>query len=297
MKFLVTGGSGFLGSHVADALSDEGHDVVIFDSKASKYLRDDQEMVVGSILDPDALANAMESVDVVYHFAAIADIDQAIHSPLETIEVNVMGTLHILEAAVAVGVKRFIFASSIYVYSQQGAFYRTSKQASENLIEDYLNRYSLSYTILRFGSLYGPRADNSNSVHRLIRQALTENRLEYAGTGHEVREYIHVSDGAAAAVEVLAPEFENEIIHLTGQERLTTRDMLEMIAEMFRDKVKVDFNNADRDGHYFQTPYSYTPKRGKKLVRQTYIDLGLGLLDLIEFEHKVIEDDERVALD
>jgi UDP-glucose 4-epimerase len=106
--------------------------------------------------------------------------------------------------------------------------------------------------------------------------------MAYKGTGSEKREYIHALDGAGAAVEMLSPEFNNQIIHLTGHERMTTRDMMEMIAEILGSNVDIKVNEGEMTAHYFQTPYSYTPKLGRKLVRNSYIDIGLGLLDLIE---------------
>ena len=282
MKVLVTGGSGFLGSHVADALSATGHEVVVFDLAPSLWLRPDQTMVVGSVLDPAAVAAAAAGCRVIYHFAALADINAAVDCPRETVEVNILGTLNLLEAARSQPVERFVFSSSIYVYSNQGSFYRTSKQACEHLIHDYRERFGLNYTVLRFGSLYGPRADASNGVFRLLRQALDERRIDYAGTGEEVREYIHVLDAAAMSVDVLAPEFANQFIHLTGRERMTSRDMLAMIREIMGNAVEVHLRGEGQANHYQQTPYNYTPKLGRRLMRSTYIDLGLGLLDCLQ---------------
>lgn len=282
MKILVTGGSGFLGSHTADALSKAGHEVDVFDIEPSTYLRDDQSQTIGSVCDPEALNDALADCDAVYHFAAVADIDLASENPRNTVEVNILGTLNVLEAARKKKVQRMVFASSIYVYSKQGSFYRTSKQASELLVQDYEERYGLTYTILRFGSLYGPRSDESNAVRRMLLQALNERRIEYAGTGKEVREYIHVVDAAEAAVEILDTAYENQIIHLTGRERITTREMMEMIQEMFGGDIELITGDGTLIGHYVQTPYSYTPKLGRKFARHTYIDLGLGLLNFVE---------------
>jgi UDP-glucose 4-epimerase len=286
MKILVTGGSGFLGSHIVDALILENHEVVLFDQFESSYKNEGASFVEGSINDEDAILSVAEGCDVIYHFAAIADIGKALSDPIRTMQVNVMGTLNVLEAARKNNISRFIFASSIYVYSSQGAFYRTSKRTCEQLIEDYNSQFGLNYTILRFGSLYGPRADDSNSVHQLITEALNTNSMSYLGTGAELREYLHITDGAAAAVQMLDSEFENQIIHLTGHERMTTLNMMEMIAEIIGSNVSINVNAGDMTGHYFQTPYSYTPKLGKKLVRSLYIDIGLGLLDLIEQHHQ-----------
>jgi UDP-glucose 4-epimerase len=282
MRIVVTGGSGFLGSHIADALSDAGHQVTIFDRAPSRWLRPDQVMMTGTVLDAGMVRTVLRDCDVVYHLAAVADIDEALDAPREAVEVNVMGTLNLLEAACELGLKRFVFASSIYVYSNQGSFYRTTKQACENLTHDYHERFGLNYTVLRFGSLYGPRADRSNGVHRMLTQALAERRMDYYGSGNEVREYIHVFDAAALSVDVLADEFVNQYIHLTGRERMTSRDMMTMVREMMGGDIELKFGATSPPGHYVQTPYNYTPKLGRRLTRSTYIDLGLGLLDYLQ---------------
>jgi UDP-glucose 4-epimerase len=282
LKVVVTGGSGFLGSHIADALSAAGHETVIFDVVPSTWLGPDQKMVVGSVMNTDAVADATRGCHAIYHLAALADIDDSLDRPREAVEINVMGTINMLEAARAVGVRRFVFASSIYVYSNHGSFYRTTKQASESLIHDYHERFGLEFTVLRFGSLYGPRADAGNGVYRLLSQALAERRIDHYGTGDEVREYIHVFDAAAMSVDVLAPQFANQFIHLTGRERMTSRDMLKMISEILGGGIELNFQATSPEGHYVQTPYNYTPKLGRRLIRETYIDLGLGLLDCLQ---------------
>ena len=282
MRILVTGGSGFLGSHLADALSKNGHDVVLFDVETSPYRQDGQEMIVGDILDRNAISKAIKGCEVIYHLAAVADLDEAIKSPSQAIEVNIIGTANALEMARTNGIKRFVYASTIYVYSDHGSFYRTTKRASELLIDDYWKKYGLAYTVLRFGSLYGPRADDHNSLYRMLTQALDERRIDYMGSGREIREYIHVIDAAEAAAEILGEKFENESISLTGRERMSTREMLEMINEIMGGDITLDFQPDTHESHYVQTPYNYTPKLGKKMVRETYIDLGLGLLDCLQ---------------
>lgn len=283
MKVLVTGGSGFLGSHVADALTEAGHDVVVFDLEPSRYLQSSQKMIVGDVTNPDHVRQAVEGCDAIYHLAALADIDEAINKPVDTMTVNLMGTVNMLEAAREFGVKRFVFSSSIYVYSDQGSFYRTSKQACEHLIQDYHDRYGLDFTILRYGSLYGPRADSSNAVFKMVTSALESGKVQYSGNGREVREYIHIRDAALMSADVLDDEYKGAILHLTGRERMTTGDMLEMLREIFKNKVEILLGSDTLTGHYMQTPYNYTPRLGRKMTRNTYIDLGLGLLDVIQY--------------
>jgi UDP-glucose 4-epimerase len=137
MNITVIGGSGFLGSHVADQLSIAGHSVKIFDKKLSPWLRADQQMIIGDLMNLEDIDKAICDSDVVYHFAALADLNEAINKPIETVKVNVLGTVQILESCRKYDVKRFIYASTVYVYSREGGFYRCSKQASEHYIEEY----------------------------------------------------------------------------------------------------------------------------------------------------------------
>ena len=177
MKVVVFGGSGFLGSHVCDQLSLAGHQVVIFDRVASPWRQADQQMVVGDLLDADAVTNVMDKAEVVYNFAGIADMDEAMTKPVETLLANVLGNAHVLEACRKQNVQRYIYASSAYVFSRQGGFYRCSKQAAESYIEEYQRVFGLDFTILRYGSLYGPRSDARNGLYRIVRAALEKGAI------------------------------------------------------------------------------------------------------------------------
>ena len=126
LNIMVTGGSGFLGSHIADALTSFGHKVTIFDIKESPYLKEGQNMVVSDILDGDELTRRMKGMDIVFHLAALADLDMAQDKPHETMKINVLGTTNVLEAARLNEVDRVMFASTIYVNSRTGSFYRVS---------------------------------------------------------------------------------------------------------------------------------------------------------------------------
>ncbi len=278
MKVVVFGGAGFIGSHVADVLSETGHDVTIFDIKPSPYLQKNQTMLVGDIMDQKQVEEIVSDKSLVYHYAGIADIDECALRPVDTVRYNILGTVHILEACRKASVERFVFASSAYVYSDAGYFYRTSKQACESLIENYWELYGLKYTCLRYGSLYGERADDHNSIYRLLKQALRDGKLTYHGTGEEIREYIHVRDAAENSVKILAKEYENQNIILTGPETMSYRRLLEMIDEILGGRIDIEILPTKRKAHYKITPYNFSPKLGRKLVNNPGIDMGQGML-------------------
>jgi len=281
MKAVVFGGSGFLGSHVADALTEEGYEVSIFDRVESKYLRDNQKMLVADILDQEKVNKAIKGVDYVYHFAGIADIKEANLNPVETVKYNILSTAYILDTCLKNSVKRFLYASTVYVYSQQGGFYRSSKQASELLIENYNKIYGLKYTILRYGSLYGKRANSFNFINNVIKQALTEGKIERKGDGNEIRDYINILDAAKSSVAILDNEFEDKYIMITGAQTFRVRDVLNMIKEMLNNNIDIEYSLDKIEDHYEITPYNFKPNVAIKYVPKYYHDLGQGILDCI----------------
>ncbi len=282
-RAVVVGGSGFIGSHVADQLSAEGFNVLIYDLRPSPWLRKDQQMVVADILDPKALNEVIAGAEVVYNFAALADLNLALNQALTTVQINILGNLHVMEACRQHGVKRFVYASTVYVYSREGGFYRCSKQAAEQYVEEYQRAYGLDYTILRYGSLYGPRADENNGLYRIVHGALMTGQLCYQGHPEAMREYIHVEDAARASVTALGDAFCNESVVLTGQEPMRVLDLLKMLAEILGlPESAVEFVDGDYAGHYVRTPYAYQPKLGRKYLPPLHVDLGQGLIQFID---------------
>lgn len=293
MKITVFGGAGFLGSHICDKLSDAGHEVTIYDITPSPWVRSDQTMLVGDILNEASVDEAVRGADAVYNFAGIADIGEAEKRPLDTAKFNFLGNAVVLESCRKAGVKRFVFASSLYVYSHAGGFYRCSKQACELFIEHYRQAFGLEYTILRYGSLYGPRADRRNAIYRFVREALENGVIEYYGLPTALREYVHVEDAALCSVEILEPQYADSNIVLTGSQPMRVGDLLKMIAEMLGKDIEFRFLGDGKSGHYEITPYSYSPRVGKKMVPRLTTDLGQGILRVVEELHKELHPDEH----
>lgn len=289
MKVVVFGGSGFLGSHVADVLSEKGYEVVIFDLKPSPYLKEPQEIVMGDILDFEAVKEVTKGADVVYNFAGIADIDEAKLNPIETVKTNILGNTNVIEAAAKAEVKRFVFASSIYVYSQSGSFYRSSKQACELIVENYQKIYNLPFTVLRYGSLYGTRTDENNWIYHILKQAVKQGKIIRYGNGEEIREYIHIKDAARCSAEILGEEYKNQYVIISGHQQMKVKDLLVMIKEILEKKPEIEFRpindercSYDSETHYEMTPYVFKPKLAMKMVSRHYVDLGQGILEVLD---------------
>ena len=285
-KVLVIGGSGFMGSHTADLLSDNGYIVTILDKVKSPWLREDQTMLVGDAMDSNVLTSAMNKIDYVFYFAGIADIAEAKVNPYKTIEVNIMGLTKALEAGVKNNIAKFVYASTMYVYSAQGSFYRASKQAAEVIIEAYQENYQLSTVLLRYGSLYGPRSQNWNGIKGFARQVVNHGAIEYPGNGSEIREYIHVKDAAKLSVKALHDDYKNKAITITGNQSMRVVDMFSMLFEIAGKEFNVKYLDDQLGAsHYGNTPYRYTPKPSLKVIPTEFVDLGQGLLDIVEEIH------------
>lgn len=291
-KVVVIGGSGFMGSHAADELTARGYAVTILDAVSSPWLSKNQEMIVGDILDQSLLNQALDGAKYVYHFAGISDIAEAKELPYDTLNLNIMGTVKVLEAAVKAKVDRIVYASTMYVYSPYGSFYRASKQSAETIIEAYHEAFDIDYTILRYGSLYGPRAQKWNGLKRYVSQLVKEGKLDYWGSGNERREYIHAIDAARLSVDILNSMHANKAITVTGQQVLTSDEMIDLLFEITgKERVVNYIVHDDHHGHYRSTPYRYTPKQARKLVPDEFIDLGEGILELVEELHRSDSED------
>ncbi len=296
MKAVVFGGSGFLGSHVADALTQAGHETTIYDLRESAYRSGSQRFVQGDILDAEKVRETLQNQDIVYNFAGLADLDETHAQPVESARVNVLGNTVLLEEARKAAVSRYVYASTIYVAGHAGGFYRASKQACELYVEEYRRWFGLDFTILRYGSIYGRRSNRSQGLAQYLLQALRDRRIVIRGTGEELREYVHVSDVARASVKILEPEFRNQHVVLTGHHPLRVRDLAEMIREMVGTDVRIEFQPVDpekhpegRTTHYTVTPYSFRPQVAKKLVSTHYVDMGQGLIDCLEEMHASLQ--------
>ena len=171
-KILVFGGFGFLGHYLVHELLNRGYEVTVADIHKNEKIESKITYIKCDITSKENVKNVFKSkqFDVVYNLAGFANLDTAIKYPLETIQLNVIGNMHILEQCVKNNISRFVYASSAYAMSNKGSFYGISKLASEKIVEEYLKKYSLPFTILRYGSVYSERSyDNNYIIFEIIR--------------------------------------------------------------------------------------------------------------------------------
>lgn len=280
-KVLVLGGSGFLGSHVAEELSYKNYDVTIFDKKEPKFTTKKIKYLSADTNNKKLLNKAIKNCDAIFYFADIADISESKLDYLKTINQNIIGLVDILEMCKNSKVKDFIYASSLYVYSDVGSFYRASKQCAEILIKEFSKVSKFNYKLLRYGSLYGERAQKWNGIQKFIDQIIHKGEIVYKGNGKEIRDYIHVRDAARLSASILSKKIKNNAISIFGQKSITVDQLLDLMFEIYGKKKKVKYlNMIDVHDHYGFSPYRFIPEEGIKLTPNSNIDLGEGILRL-----------------
>jgi UDP-glucose 4-epimerase len=246
MRVLVTGGGGFIGSHVVDKLIGKGVTPRIFDLSASPYHSPlEVETFTGSITDPGNLDLAMRDCDAVIHLAAVADVGHVLADPVLAEEVNTRGTLQVLEAACRAKVGRVVYGSTTWVYSdcpeaevdEETAIpaprhlYTATKLAGETYCAGYGELYDLESTVLRFGIPYGPRARAAGVVAKFTDLSFEGKALTIAGDGSTTRSFIYVEDLADGIVAALAPQAAGRTYNLSGDEITTILEIAEAVQE------------------------------------------------------------------
>lgn len=226
-KVLVTGGAGFVGSHLVDGLVGRGYKVVVLDNFRSgkmenvgQHLKgDDFKLVVGDVRDRRVVRDAIDGVDAVVHLAALIDVEKSVNDPVETHDVNVTGTLNVLKEAVREDVKRFVYASSTAVYGEGNPLplsedcpprpispYAASKASAECYCRAFYRSYGLGTIILRYFNLYGPRQGHnpySGVIARFLDNALSGKPLVVYGDGEQTRDFMYVDDVVKATMLAL----------------------------------------------------------------------------------------------
>lgn len=292
MKALVTGGAGFIGSHVVDKLRDKGIEVRVYDMIMPTY-RKDIEYYQGSLLDLDALRMALDRIDVIFHLGAVADVKDVYEEPHYSEAINVRGTINVLEATRRSDIKKVIYASTIWVYSDcaeesvdettplppPSHLYTATKLASEYYCLTYSKLYDIGTTILRYGIPYGPRARPGAVIPVFVAKALGGEPLTIAGEGSQYRKFIYVEDLAEGNVLALKSIAKNKIYNLEGKEKVTIKQVAETIqkilggVEIKRVPARPgDFSGKEISSELARKELDWEPKVGFEEGLRRYIE-------------------------
>ena len=261
-KSLVTGGAGFIGSHLVDSLINRGDDVTIVDNfrtGRSEFINQKARLVSHDIDDIDFLREYFEGIDDVYHLAANADVRNGWDDPRRDFDINLSKTLSVAELSAAAGVENFIFSSTGSIYGesvmvptpenssihQQTSLYGASKYSSESFLGAYAEANKFKVTVLRFVSVLGPRYTHGHVYDFIQKLSVNPSRLDVLGDGTQTKSYIHVSDCVNAITDLRGPA-NFEVFNIGRAETISIRRSIELISECLRISPELLFGNSPR---------------------------------------------------
>ncbi len=256
-KVVVTGGSGFIGSHVVDALLEAGHQVTVIDHRVRPH-RNDIGFEDVDLMDLSSVLAATRGAEHIFHLAAVSNVNYAHKYPVYTTALNVMGTAHVLEAARINGARRVYLASTVWVYNGApngkladesvpfylngaGHIYTSTKIASEMVCHNYHQLYQVPFTILRYGIPYGPRMREELLIPTFLKKAVQGEPLTVSGKGEQYRNFVYVRDMADAHVLAMQDAAENQTYNLEGTRKVTVIEVAEGIRKILGDHVRIEF--------------------------------------------------------
>lgn len=303
MKALVTGGAGFIGSHIVDRLLQDGHQVIVLDDFSTGHrenLAENEKLqiVEGDIRDFNNVNKCMQGVDWVFHKAAVASVPKTVNDPIGSSAVNYQGTLHVLEAARQHEAKRVVFASSAALYGDEPTLpkletmlpvtlspYAVDKLASEYACGMYTKLYGLETVSLRYFNVYGPRQDPSSPYSGVI--SIFADKLNQGavptiyGDGEQTRDFVYVSDVVEANMRAAINETAaGQVINIATGNKITLNELL----NTFCDIKQVEFNAEYQDSRQgdIKESYANVSKAEKILEWSSTVELNQGLRALIE---------------
>ncbi len=307
MKVLITGGAGFQGSHLAEALLGKGHEVTIINTftdekiKNIAQIENDVRIVFGSITDPVLVEKTVRNHDIVFHLAANINVDQSLKDPKSFLDVNVMGTFNILEQVRAHGI-RMIHASTCEVYGdghdlgvdelldetaelKPNSPYAASKAGADRLCYSYYKSFGVNVTIVRPFNIFGERQKSGTFgalIPILVRKAMIGDTLTVFGDGTATRDYLHVSDLVRAYELVMETKgLEGKSINFASGKNTSVKEIAEYIAQKFGGEIK---HGPARPGEVARFPADISFAKG--LGFEPRVDIWEGIDRYIEWAKK-----------
>ena len=303
MKALVTGGAGFIGSHIVDRLLQDGHEVIVLDDLSTGHrenLAENEKLqiVEGDIRDFNTVNACMQGVDWVFHKAAVASVPKTVNDPIGSSAVNYQGTLHVLEAARQNKAKRVVFASSAALYGDEPTLpkvetmlpvtlspYAVDKLASEYACGMYTKLYGLETVSLRYFNVYGPRQDPSSPYSGVI--SIFADKLNQGtaptifGDGEQTRDFVYVSDVVEANMQaVTLEEPAGQVINIATGNKITLNQLLNTFCEIKQVEFSAEYQDP-RQGDIKES-YANVSKAAALLGWNSTIELNQGLRSLVE---------------
>ncbi len=306
MKILVTGGAGFIGSHLAERLLQDGHFVKVLDNFDDYYSPElkqenlkkclenpDFELVTGDVRDKETVQKAMGGVDSVVHEAAQAGVRVSVEKPEKTVSVNMDGMLNVLVAARDAGVKKFVFVSSSSVYGKTRYLpydekhptepispYGVTKVAGEQMCRVFSELYGMEIPMLRYFTVYGPRVRPDLAINKFFRRAMKNEKIEIYGDGSKTRDFTYVGDIVEGTVLALE-KGKTGPYNLGGGNRVSVKELAEKIIRIAGSSSEIVYT-GDQAGDVIDT-LSDASKAREELGWEPKMKIDEGLRNYYEW--------------
>ncbi len=304
-KFLVTGGAGFIGSHISTALVNRGDEVTVLDNLSTgkrenlAHLGDRVNLIEGSVCDRAVVEQALDGVEVVYHQAALASVPWSVKKPLDTNEVCVTGTVNVLDAARQAGVRRVVFAGSSSAYGDQPTTskretdlpsvlspYAAAKIAGEAYCQSFTATYGLETVVLRYFNVFGPRQDPKSEYSAVIpifvSKMVNGERPTVYGDGKQSRDFVYIANvvqGNLAAAD--SAEAVGRSINIGTGQQLTLLQLIAAINQVLGKEIEPIFEEA-RAGDVRESLADISLARSV-LAYEPKVEFNEGLRQSIEY--------------
>jgi len=306
--YLITGGCGFIGSHIAEALKEQKHTVIIYDNLSSGYehniagFRDKITFIKADIRDMKTLTTAMKGVDYVFHKAAMVSVFDSVERPIENHDINITGTLNVLNAAKESGVKRVVAASSASVYGNDPVLpktedmipspkspYALAKIAMEYYMRIFAELYGLETVVFRYFNVYGSRQDPgsiySGVISRFIDDILTGRKPTVFGDGLQTRDFIFIQDVVEANFLAMSKQTlgKGEVFNIATGYRTSLLDLIDIIKDLsgkdiksrFKDVRRGDIRHSVADISRARHELGFTPRYDVKRGLMKLLNIGV----------------------
>ncbi|MBI5159756.1 SDR family NAD(P)-dependent oxidoreductase [Candidatus Micrarchaeota archaeon] len=307
LKILVTGGAGFIGSHLVDRLVERGDEVVVYDNFSPYYSGKEKniqkhvdgknknfQLVRADILDFEKLCASIKGCDAVVHLAAQPGVRYSLENASEVAKINVDGTVNVLEACVKSTVKKLVFGSSSSVYGDVEKLpareeyacnpispYGASKLAGEKFCECYSRMFGLQIPILRFFTVYGPRQRPDMGIHKFVKAVMDGGEITVFGGGKQTRDFTFVSDIVEGVSSAVDKKVETTPINLGGGNNISVNELVKAIEEACGKKAKI--KNVEWQKGDVKDTLASNEKAGKLLVWKPRVKIHDGLKEYVKW--------------
>lgn len=271
MKLLVTGGAGFIGSHLVNRLVELGHEVVVLDNfrrgnKLDKETLKKIRLIEGDVRNENTVLDAAERCDMIFHLAAVLGVDVVADNPVETMETEALGMMNVVNAAIYHATEKIIYASTSGVYGRSAieeavkedfnvspkSSYAIAKRYNEIYLASVYEEKKLESVSLRFFNVYGPKQDNRMVIPRFFEQAIQGKSITVYGSGDQTRDFTWIDDVVTASIKLAATASGAGIYNISNESEVSIKELAENIIKITGSTSKITYINPPKNRYDFE---------------------------------------------